>query len=168
MAKIRLQWPNQLMQSGANCRLAAACTSGCLLCCHSPKTFVLWPQSIDLELLHYTMGAICEALGVVGQLIQRDRTEGNVLWSHGKKKRKKRKTATDLQWLMGRRQGRGLLGTWCLAMAQWQDGWQILTSKTCRTKTNKKRHNDLELYFCLDLWYFFYISKSFICHLYIH
>lgn len=86
MAKIRPKWLNQLMQSGANCLLAAACTSGCLFRCHSPKTFVLWPQSIDLELLHYTMGAICEALGVVGQLIQQGRTEGNVLWSQSEKK----------------------------------------------------------------------------------
>lgn len=78
MAKIRPQCLNQLMQSGANCQLAAACTSGCLFHCHSPKTFVLWPQSIDLELLHYTIGAICEALGVVGQLIQQGCAEGNL------------------------------------------------------------------------------------------
>lgn len=95
MAKIRPQWPNQLMQSGANCWLAAACTSGCLFRCHSPKTFVLWPQSIDFELLHYMMGAICEALGVAGQIIQRGRTEGNVLWSQSVKKGKQPQTPSD-------------------------------------------------------------------------
>lgn len=88
MAKIRPQWPDQLMQSGANCRLAAGCTSGCLFRCHSPKTFVLWPKVLTWNYIHYMMGAICEALGVVGQLIQQGRNEGNVLSSHSQKKKK--------------------------------------------------------------------------------
>lgn len=118
MAKIRPQWPDQLMQSGANCRLAAGCTSDCLFRCHSPKTFVLWPQSIDLELLHYTMGAICEALGVVGQLIQQGRTEGNVLSSHSPKKKEgnSHRPVVTVGWR------RGCWGCWGHSVSSWPSG----------------------------------------------